>query len=277
MYTGQVSALDIDRLIRGYTCTSIEDGDSIHLAVHSKAVPVLEQILFLKMLFATSALEHHRVRAANAVFNKYFSHLRANEGLLPEKERFSTPSAFLSRTDAEWLHQDKPTGELASLSEALLNRNLPRRLMVVSSETMKSSGQFQHLQEAIKSPGFITHLEQSILDTVAPYSQGHSMTIRDIYVDLPAVPSLRESGRAVVLSDDGSPSSLSDFLPLTSITETFALRKWRGYVFANTVTLDQRLKTAKAAAETFAAEEFVVTDEAFNRARLSPVDVWAAY
>lgn len=276
LHTGARTFTDVGRLLASCTCVSEASDAANRIAVREAAAPVLEQILFNKLLFATMATEHHKVRAANAVFNKYFQHIRANGGVLPESERFSTPSAFLRRTDAEWLQGEKPSGELASLTEQLLNRNLPRRALVVSSATIEDSDDFHRLQQAVRSPGFIVHLEQAILDTVSPYDQSHPLTIRDIYVDLPPIPGLGESG-ALVVKRDGQVCSLAEFLPLDNIRDSFARNKWTGYVFSNAGSSEQLLKTAKAAAEVFRAEGFAVLDEAFLRARLSPEEVWAAY
>jgi HD superfamily phosphohydrolase len=277
LHTGMPIVFDLHKLLASCTCVSVDSEQFKRLAVRERAAPVLEQILFNKLMFATRAIEHHRVRAANAVFNKYFQHVRANEGMLPETERFNTPSAFLRRSDAEWLQGGKPLDELSSLSELLLTRNLPKRVLKVSSRTIEGPHEFERLQEAIKSPGFVAHIEQSILDTVAPYSQSHTLTIRDIYVDLPAVPVLGESGRALVLKRDGVVSSLEDYLSLDRISRDFAMKEWSGFVFANVESKEQLLKTAKAAAEVFQAEGFSITDEAIKGASLSIEDVWAAY
>ena len=271
--TATMPQLDLELLFSNVAVVPTKGSTESHLALRFPAVSTYETLLLSKMLFATSVLDRYQVRAANSVFNKYFKFLRANEGNVPPDERFDRPTSFLRRTDAEWLREDRSMHELASLSDQLVEMNLPIRVLVLHPKTVATADGFERLQKMIVTPGYISYLEQRVLEVASAYLPGHTLTIRDIHVDLPSVPGLEKDAKAIVVSEDGQLVSVGDYVPVNDMRAAFAHSNWCGYVFVSTRDKMVQLRVAEATYQVLASQGVLVNDSAFIRAGINPAKV----
>ncbi len=304
-FTGLRVSLDIDRLLYGMTlavvdeqemkqrrqkdgrCISVKPsaraagGRPCRLIMGSSGVSALEQILFAKMQLYVTVYHHHKIRAADSMLSSYVEYMREHPEVRTAGDVFEGPVDYLERTDVEWLLQKHADDYLNKICQRLRDRELPKRVAVLSSFTTDSGIEnYLALTENPDKPAILRELRGQIVEELKNKCPGLGVLVHDLVIDIPGEPSLREAMQGIVQGPNDELGVLDDYFPTDNWLVTYFSTKWRGHVFCHG-DRSTRCKVAKATRSVLARHEGLahlqLNDEAFIQAHLEPGEVDNSY
>lgn len=224
-FTGVKIVLDLDRLF--HTVCIL---DNKELSIDISGVSTLEQVMFDKMMLASTVYHHHKVRSAEAMFKALFEIIIDKS--IPIKGLILKSAAdFLYLCDHDILCMDTDDPVLQSLLARIKNRHLFKRALVISKKTVVSD-YADHLSEITRlgmKPENVRLIREAIFELVR---EKCNCTISDIWVDLPEAPSFKEGSNCLVrIPGSQGAEPLRNIFPTDKWVMAFSEYKWQGYVF----------------------------------------------
>lgn len=229
-FTGIQMILDLDRLF--HCLDLIEIDGKIRLTIDFSGIATLEQIVFDKMMLVSTVYNHHKVRAAERIFQSIFDELKINKSLLLGLPCDSAAD-FLYLTDDDIYNLAKANEDRASdLVRCLLNRKLPKRCLIIAGNNLTSG------HEQIDKIMALDQVEQRAIESliarrakeINPQSE---VTEKDIWIDIPGIPSFEEGSLWPIKSRGEAPEyiTLRQVFPIDDWSKAFSENKWKGHLF----------------------------------------------
>ena len=242
------------------------------LAVGMGGVAVVEDLLFSKVMIAKSVHMNPVVRASDVAVKQYFRFLGNNSGDISPGRRFDRPLDFLERSnDSAVFAETQDSQGLRQMARALQEGRLHKPALVLSRTTCSGLDQLLRFQGEEE---LLDRLAFQIYERAIQSCPIHELTMYDVSIDLPRIPSLREASHVVVVLEDGHLTFLDQIIPIGNWLGSYAAFNWRGMVFAPDGPDSQRLWVARAARECL--EDLVglkFNDLCWSEAGLSPEKV----
>ena len=259
-FTGIKMILDLDRLFYTLSLIEIENDtgktNNTRLTIDISGVTTLEEIVFDKMMLFTTVYNHQKVRSAEGLFKSVF------EGISEQNdEQFTSAVDFLKITDDNILglarHDDYNNKESTELAKCLLDRELPKKALVISNRTVEEMSQknIWKIRKLNRDPAGVLRIRKKI----AEYSQktNKDITYKDIWFDVPKLPKYSEEGNQWPIKSDGAPKgflTLHQIFPVDQWCTAFSQNKWKAHVF----TKPEFRKIVNEASRAVITEEFEI-------------------
>jgi hypothetical protein len=192
--------IDIDRL--AYTLLIREYGGDLHLAVDISGTPVVEQMIFNKILLTSSVYHHHKVRAANCMLRGLFD-IAANDGC---SYRFTSPTDFLRARESDCLCTRSAGPAYCRMANALGSRRLLKRALVIARGTIDDPPDvidFKNLLKSMRTAENVELLRKRLFNDVAEAGLAEDYGPEYFWWDFPKPPSFREPSQCLVEKPDG--------------------------------------------------------------------------
>lgn len=275
-FTGVSMSIDIDRLIPSLTVANIRrqhgtgtaERDELSLVVDHKALSVLEQMLFARMLLYDSVYHHHKVRIAAHRFLQIINDFSSKPLWPTPSKTLSTYSDLLSIDEYHFFGHQYGDATLSSLIASLKNRELQKRALVLTARSCADELSMKLLYQLSSGLQSTKARKRSEVGawlkalTTAAFEHASSLLTREtsenvpgsaeklallgslgadsIVIDFPRPPKYTRMGRLsyILLSkveDEKSlVVSLSDLFPFEKLTTTYSQQyKYRSYVFSD--------------------------------------------
>lgn len=232
-FCGIKSDVDVERLY--YTADIVCRSDMPHYLVMKLAgVPILEQILIAKSMLFTAIYHHQKVRTLECMVKGIFESIWDYPGAVRNPAlRFKSMVDFLRTSETDFFSGCAKEDLLRTQTEAILKRNLLKRVLVVSMATVHgaTAKRLRDLEKLkTRPPNEIRQLRQAVFDSVP---RAHQTTVHDLWVDLPSGPDLDEDAEHCLVDrgDGGPPVTLRSLFPVDEWLSSYSENKWRGHVF----------------------------------------------
>lgn len=235
-FTGVQMILDVDRLFYTIDLIDIESDirgrNETRLTIDISGLSTIEEIVFDKMILNTTVYNHHKVRAAEglfkSIFEKIFNERQGNE--------YSSAVDFLSKTDYDIYYLAKKDEEgkvISPYAVDLLNRNLPKRALVISSKTVSKDSlvSLWKVMGLDKRPSEVLEVRKQIAIYAQP--ENDQITYQDIWFDIPKIAKFKE-GDLLPIKSEGDPKgyvTLSEIFSVDQWVKAFSQNKWKAHVF----------------------------------------------
>lgn len=247
-FTGLTTAIDIDRFFLSLSITRKDNrSKEVSMCVDVSGVTALEQLLFNKMQLFASVYHHHKVRSAfqalQSLFNIYKKKkLRTYKGLT-----FNRVVDFLMVDEQDILGTTHDNDEFARAVDALKNRKLPMRALVLCSDSVQTEISRARLSRMTKDPSKVQKLRRDI--AVKAKQQ-----IADVFVDFPEEPRFHGTAfDSLVKTTPENVVNLNSIFPIAGWVKGHATHRYRVYVFSRSGTEEV---VAKAAYEVLQRDEY---------------------
>ena len=235
-------------------------GSPRYLAMDQTGIPILEQILFSKMMLYTAIYHHQKIRAlecmVRGVIHTAWEHSATVKN---ERLRFQSVSDFLRVNEFDFFSQGLEEDALQPMIHNILNRRLLKRAMTISMQSV--SGDTQRKMFALdtiktREPGELVDLRQRIFDAI---EEEHQTSLASLWLDLPSGPDLNEAAVHCFVNTGGEdePKALADMFPTDDWLTSYEQNKWHGHVFYDDDPAKRR--SAARAAESVFQEEFGIS------------------
>lgn len=257
-FSGIRLIVDLDRLFHILTVRDFPDG--ARRLVLRDSTP-LEQVLFSKMSLFSTVYHHQKVKACDCMLKGII------ESLHQSGEFFRSPVEYLTMAEQSLIAKCQESGgpEL-KICQQLMNRVIFKRALVISCETINNYQETRQykLTRLTESPSNLFKLREKITDRLNKKMASGNISVHEVWVDLPDLPSFRESQQSYVLVDDQL-IMLEKLFPAKSWLSAYADRKWKGHVFG---PADVQKELCEAATEVLSEKDFGLDiDTARNQTR----------
>jgi len=242
-FTGIKMILDLDRLF--YTLDLIDIENKLRnrletrLTIDISGVTTLEEIVFDKMMLNTTVYNHHKVRAAEGLFKSIFEVISETKN-----GEFESAADFLRHTDDDVYGLSRMleyNPEAAQFSKALLDRNLPKRALVISNKTVRDDTQSNlwKISRLHNNPDEVLAIRKKIAECAQ--REMSTITYKDIWFDVPKIPSYEEGDQWPIKSagDPNGYLTLHEIFPVDQWVKAFSQNKWKAHIFTKPEYRDQ--------------------------------------
>jgi len=270
LHTGLPLSLDLERFWLSTEIQFVEKGkvkgiehDQTRLVINRSGITAIEQILFSRFQLTSSVYHHHKIRACDCFFKTWIEKQQ-------EDKKFTKAIDFVRANDNDFFTQT-----------TMLRRNLPKRVLVLSFETLTSKSganpksfpdAFLNLmEESNQTPEGSARLREIAME-IAKESKVRKEDRKSIWIDLPPLPKTTGLGNTLVnqgTKDTPNFVLLEEIFPISQWRKMYMQRSWRGHVFAPPKYVDQVRKNAAAVLEK-KIDGLKVRPEAFSFCKLEP-------
>lgn len=231
-FSGIRTTVDIERVY--YTVRLLQaPSEPRSLAMHISGVPNLEQILFAKMMLYTSVYHHQKVRALECCFRGIIERIRDAKGTLTHDAlELDTLLSWLNLTEETLFVLGKDEPALRESVARLANRQLLKRALVISIDTVKKSSQdglIEVYSDADRADEW-KDLRREIHAEMGSKVRGE---LADLWLDVPEPPTvIRDVLQVKITADRRSHRPLStDRFQWDRWTNNYGEVKWRAHIF----------------------------------------------
>jgi HD superfamily phosphohydrolase len=259
-FCGIKADVDVERY---YQTVSIWPGSAQtpprYLVMRQDGIPILEQILFSKMMLYTAIYHHQKIRALECMVRAMFEAIWDHQGAIANRAlRFEKITDFFRMPEYRFLTAAADEPALQEMTRHLLNRQLLKRCLMISMATVSGgTAKKVFFLDSLKTkpPEARRVLRQRILEAVPADAR---TSVSDLWLDLPSGPDVNEDAiQCLVNTGKESPEQLSDLFPSDDWLTSYEMNKWRAHVYY-TDNLASRRAVADAT-ETVLREEFDIT------------------
>ena len=222
-FAGFRTALDLDRLLHNIWI------DNYELKVKTGGIVTLEQILFNKIQSFSRIYHHHKVRSAECIIRGALEIIK-DRNLQIAGRKLDKAVDFLNLSDRDILYLNDKEPELREYLKRFSKRDLFKRALVISSDTVKwpKGKGYNTLKELSEDRYQKTRQLRSLLVEAL----GNKLSIYEIWVDLPKSPHTMDSAQTIIQDGPNSASrKLSEHFPADQWLDTYQSGKWQGHVF----------------------------------------------
>jgi len=264
-FSGLKIGIDLDRFLHSVWLD--RKSRPRRLKVMTSGAITLEQILFGKVLLNNTMYHHQKVLAAECAVRSIFEILRDHPAYKINGLRMDRAIDYLYVTEEDILSSDNKPEELKNYIDRFLRRDLPKRALVISADTVikpqKSTGylEFKNLAE---DPSGLRDLRLKLVSAL-----NCKYPISDIWIVIPPSPTFTdEASRAIIQDPGGKPKTLREPFRVDEWLNAYWSNKWKGYVFCPAGEA-VRKEVAKKAAELFHDEyKFSLNSKAMEQAKI---------
>ena len=247
-FSGLKIGIDLDRFLHCVWLES-EPNKPRQLKIMTAGATTLEQILFGKLLLYNTIYHHQKIRAAACALKGVYEILKDH----PDKpecqihnRNMNRAIDFLYVTEEDILSLDNKPEELRVYIQRFLDRDLFKRALVISSDTVaepeKSKGYFDFKSLAEK-PNELRDLRLELVEAL-----NRKYPIYEIWIDLPQTLTFEDASMARIQDEGGEPKYLNEIFRIDEWLTAYGSNKWEGYVFCPP-GIDKRNEVGKKAAE----------------------------
>jgi HD superfamily phosphohydrolase len=219
--TGIHIALDLARLL--YTLNVIDKDGINRLAVDISGVTALEEIVFNKMMLASTIYHHQKVRAAGCML----------KGIIEGSGNFNTALDYLRYTDDMIFNLTSKNIFVEKQLHMLKNRIMPKRAFCFSSRTLEDVSVQRTIMSRFQDKEFRIVTIAAIVDYIRK-EFGQNIQENEIWIDSPANPKFKEATQCLIKSEGAENDRLllRDVFPIDDWVRAFSENKWKGFVYA---------------------------------------------
>lgn len=247
-FSGLKIGIDLDRFLHCVWLESQPDQPR-QLKVMTSGATTLEQILFGKLLLYNTIYHHQKIRAAECAVKGIYEMLKDHPDD-PEYQlgnrKMERAIDFLYVTEEDVLSLDNKAEELRVYIQRFLDRDLFKRALVISSDTVvdpeKSMGYFDFKSLAEK-PNKLRELREELVEAL-----NRKYSIYEIWIDLPETLTFEDASMARIQDGKGKLKYLNEIFRVDEWLTAYGSNKWEGYVFCPPGR-DVRNEVGKKAAE----------------------------
>ena len=254
-FCGIQADVDVERF---YQTLSIwkKPGMPRYLVMNQTGIPILEQILFSKMMLFTAIYHHQKIRALECMVRAAIHAAWRDPGTIQHPRlRFDSIGDFLRVSEYDFFSQGLAEEALSPMIQAILDRRLLKRALMISMQSVSPETQkkvFSLDMKKTQEPEALLELRQRIFDEIPSASQ---TSVADLWLDLPKGPDLNEDAvQCFVNTYEDEPQALSELFPTDDWLTSYEQNKWRGHVFY--AGDSEQRRAAATAAETVFRDEF---------------------
>jgi len=269
-FTGLSLAIDVERLLWILDTILLEADQNGRRAraicVSASGATVLEQILFSKMQLYSSVYHHHKVRVSHQALLRLFTCLK-QAGVRIRGLSLDDPATYMCLDDADILHaceyvpharrESQPLKEARLLTREILERNLPRRALVLTHPVWGKDPQrpsdrdrktWEAKMKASDQPGRFAR----------QVARAAGEKVTDIWVDIPGSAPLQGTAQeGFVKFDDRTYLAIVEIFPIGGWLSGYDAYRSISYVFSR----ENRERVGRIAREVLANEYGVKTND----------------
>jgi HD superfamily phosphohydrolase len=235
-FTGIRADIDVERI--QIACELLDSRKfkgfpNANLVVRKAGVSNLEQVVLNKVLMFSAIYHHHKVRALECMAKAVFETIWENPGKISNpKFKFERVSDFFKISEYDFFSIGLSEPVIASQIQAIVDRNLLKRCLIISPNLIEKSPQFEEhdlYKLGEEYPDRVRKLREYIWEEVPKASR---TSIHDLWVDIPDPPNIDEDvDRCWVDVGTSKLRRLRDFLPYGEWLDAYEANKWQGHVF----------------------------------------------
>ena len=230
-FSGLKIGIDLERFLH---CVWLESrqGEPHQLKIRTSGATTLEQILFGKMMLHSTIYHHQKIRAAECAIKGIFEILeehREDPEYQIHGRKMKRAIDFLYVTEEDVLSLDSKPEELRNYIMRFLNRDLFKRALVISADTVdnpEESPGYMDFKSLAEQPENLKDLRRELVAAL-----NNKYSLHEIWIDLPQTLTFEDALRARVQDKDGELKYLSDIFPIAEWLTAYGSNKWKGYVF----------------------------------------------
>jgi len=230
-FSGLKIGIDLDRFLHCVWLESQPDKPR-QLKIMTSGAITLEQILFGKVLLYNTIYHHQKIRAAECAIKGIFEILEAhpdNPEYQIHERKMKRAIDFLYVTEEDVFSLDNKPEELKVYIQRFLNRELFKRALVISADTVvdpeKSPG-YEKFKSLVEKPKELKDLRRELVEAL-----NRKYSIHDIWIDLPQTLTFEDASMARIQDEKGELKYLGDIFPIDEWLTAYGSNKWKGYVF----------------------------------------------
>lgn len=257
-FCGIKADIDVERLYHTIDIWEATDMPR-YLVMRQPGIPILEQILFSKMMLYTAIYHHQKIRTLECMTRAIFEAAWAHPDAIRNKLlRFGKVTDFLRVGEFQFFAGCLEEAALKPMIRAIMNRQLLKRALMISMPSVSGDTQRKVFDlDTIKTRGYRDReiLRRSIFERIPAHYQ---TSLSDLWVDLPKGPDINEDAvQCLVDVGETKPRELSELFPTDDWLTSYEQNKWRGHVFY--VDRDDHRTKAADAAEKLLKEQYGIT------------------
>ena len=231
-------------------------GTPRYLVMDQTGIPILEQILFSKMMLYTAMYHHQKIRALECMVRAVVQSACEHPSTIRDTRlRFQSITDFFRVSEFDFFSQGLQEPVLRPMISAIVERRLLKRALMISMQSVSGDTQRKAFSlDTIKTrtPNDQRSLREKLYQHIEP---AHQTSVADLWVDLPTGPDLNQDAiHCFVNTGDPNPRALSDLFPTDDWLTSYEQNKWRGHVFY--VAGNDGRKKAADAAEAVLKQEY---------------------
>ena len=174
---------------------------------------------------------------------------------------------FLYISEADVLSLDSKPEELQEYIMRFLNRDLFKRALVISADTVvapNTSPGYKAFKSLVEEPEKLKELRREL---VAALNDKYSL--HDIWIDFPQTLTFNDDNFVVIQDENAEPQYMRDRFRVSEWLTAYGSNKWKGYVFCPPGK-DVRNEVGRKAAELFSDKYHFSfkLDEALGQAKI---------
>jgi len=254
-FTGIRADVDVDRVV--LACSILDPKkystfQNAYLIVKKAGVNNLEQIVLNKILLYSAIYHHHKVRVLECMVKGIFETIWDHPDEIKNPQfKFEKVSDFLRINEFEFFSFGKSEPILSPQIEAVLNRNLLKRCLIISPNYVTGGKNIEghdiyNIGE--EYPDRIKLLRQFIWQEIP---KKFRTSFQQLWVDLPDPPNIdKDADRCWIDVGTNQLKRLRDFLPYGEWLDAYEANKWQGHVFYS-CDIGQREAANRAAKKVF--------------------------
>ncbi len=230
-FSGLKIGIDLDRFLH-CVWLEVKSDKPRQLKIMTSGATTLEQILFGKLMLYNTIYHHQKIRAAECAIRGIFEILEEHQKD-PEYQihgrKMKRAIDFLYISEADVLSLDNKPEELQEYIRRFLNRDLFKRALVISADTVdkpeKSPG-YKDFKSLADQPANLKALRGEL---VAALNDKYSL--HEIWIDLPQTLTFEDDNFAVIQDENTEPQYMRDRFRVSEWLTAYGSNKWKGYVF----------------------------------------------
>lgn len=248
--TGLDLLVDIERLLSSMEVRLMkEEGKSkgvFRLVLNRAGITALEHIVQSKLQLSAAVYCHPKVRATDAMFQRFMNHMHTNSGSLEGHFKLASPLDFLKHSDLDFLNEGLHSDRYLSRVVGMFRRReLPVRVIEISHFTVEKEA-FAEVGMVIGGKDSDRQAQEAsialeIYQKLSAQGLADGFTANDVIVDLPRLPSVSEASKTWLVLPGGETVMANSRFKTDDWLVAYTLNKWRGHVFCPPKMLSRRL------------------------------------
>lgn len=204
-----------------------------YLVMRQSGIPILEQILFSKMMLYTAIYHHQKIRALESMVRAIFESIWDHQAAITNRLlRFERLTDFFRVSEYRFFAYGLDELGLAPMIGQILNRQLLKRCLMIGMSSIAGGTEKKVFPlDSLKTrpPAARRVLRQRIFGEIDTQFQ---TSVSDLWVDLPEGPDVNEDAlQCLVDVGQGDPQQLSNLFPSDDWLTSYEMNKWRGHLF----------------------------------------------
>ncbi len=230
-FSGLKIGIDLDRFLH-CVWLEVQSDKPRQLKIRTSGATTLEQILFGKLMLYNTIYHHQKIRAAECAIKGIFEILeehREDPEYQIHGRKMKRAIDFLYVTEEDVLSLDNKPEELRTYIMRFLNRDLFKRALVISADTVdnpEESPGYMDFKSLAEQPENLKDLRRELVATL-----NNKYSLHKIWIDLPQTLTFEDDNFAVIQDENAEPQYMRDRFRVSEWLTAYGSNKWKGYVF----------------------------------------------